>query len=215
MSDLITGKHLEPENLDGQNITGELERFGQWAKAVKFQPLSPGIEKCEVQDRDQKVRLVLKELGYENKLEIKYQILFARIHRLWHCELSLRASAALIKHPLHQVREELSILMRIGRYLEGAPQFFLHSCPTRPWRPVLLGISSILIDDDHNSEWEDAGVEDDLELELMLRRDDILNDKAVLLDELSDEDITSIYALLTQAHIDAHKESNFRKWQHF
>lgn len=75
MSDLIAGKHLEPEHLDGQNIGGELERFGQWAETVKFQPLSPGIEKCGDKDRDQKVRLVLKELGYENKLEIKYQIL--------------------------------------------------------------------------------------------------------------------------------------------
>ncbi|OAF61318.1 hypothetical protein VC83_02207 [Pseudogymnoascus destructans] len=53
------------------------------------------------------------------------------------------------------------------------------------------GISSIPIDDDHNSEWEDTEVEDDLELELMLRRDDILNHEA------------------------AHEESNFHKWQHF
>jgi len=30
--------------------------------------LSPGIEKCGDQVRDQKVRLVLKELGYENKV---------------------------------------------------------------------------------------------------------------------------------------------------
>ncbi|OAF61154.1 hypothetical protein VC83_02513 [Pseudogymnoascus destructans] len=44
---------------------------------------------------------------------------------------------------------------------------------------------------------------------------DILNDEAVLPDELSDEEITSTQALLTQAHIDAHEESNFRKWQHF
>ncbi|ELR08688.1 hypothetical protein GMDG_08654 [Pseudogymnoascus destructans 20631-21] len=49
------------------------------------------------------------------------------------------------------------------------------------------GISSIPIDDDHNSEWEDTEVEDDLELELMLRRDDILNHEAVLPDELSEE----------------------------
>ncbi|ELR07649.1 hypothetical protein VC83_01587 [Pseudogymnoascus destructans] len=77
------------------------------------------------------------------------------------------------------------------------------------------GISSIPIDDDHNSEWEDTEVEDDLELELMLRRDDILNHEAVLPDELSDEEIASIQALLTQARIDAHEESNFCKWQHF
>ncbi|OAF54235.1 hypothetical protein VC83_09487 [Pseudogymnoascus destructans] len=44
---------------------------------------------------------------------------------------------------------------------------------------------------------------------------DILNDEAVLPDELSDEEITSTQALLTQAHIDAHEEFNFRKWQHF
>ncbi|OAF55025.1 hypothetical protein VC83_08775 [Pseudogymnoascus destructans] len=33
------------------------------------------------------------------------------------------------------------------------------------------GISSIPIDDNHNSEWEDTEVEDDLELELMLQRE--------------------------------------------
>ncbi|OAF55315.1 hypothetical protein VC83_08126 [Pseudogymnoascus destructans] len=59
------------------------------------------------------------------------------------------------------------------------------------------------------------GISNDLELELMLWRDDILNHEAVLPDELSDEEIASIQALLTQAHIDAHEESNFRKWQHF
>ncbi|OAF54213.1 hypothetical protein VC83_09563 [Pseudogymnoascus destructans] len=102
----------------------------------------------------------------------------------------------------------------------SAPSSSPQAPPSTP--PQLLselaafeGITSIPIDDDHNSEWEDTEVEDDLELELMLRRDDILNEEAVLPDELSDEEIASIQALLTQARIDAHEESNFRKWQHF
>lgn len=71
MSRLIIGKHLEAEDLDGQNIGRELECFSQWIREERgFQPLSTGIEKCENKDRDQKVRLVLNELGYENKVRI-------------------------------------------------------------------------------------------------------------------------------------------------
>ncbi|OAF56707.1 hypothetical protein VC83_07269 [Pseudogymnoascus destructans] len=43
----------------------------------------------------------------------------------------------------------------------------------------------------------------------------LLSELAAFEDELSDEEIASIQALLTQARIDAHEESNFCKWQHF
>lgn len=76
MSDLITGKHLEAEDLDGQNIKIELDRFGQWTKTLRFDPLSDEIQKCRHKDIDRMLRPVLKELGYDNKLHrIKYQVL--------------------------------------------------------------------------------------------------------------------------------------------
>jgi len=72
MSNLITGKHLEPQDLDGQDVAGKLERFRQWAGTVEFRPVSPSIEKCEDKDRDQYVRRLLTELGYEIKVGDNY-----------------------------------------------------------------------------------------------------------------------------------------------
>jgi hypothetical protein len=73
MSGLITGNHLEPEDLaealeDGANIIRELDGFGEWVEKKKFDPLSKGVEKCRDKDRDRKVRPILKKLGYENKV---------------------------------------------------------------------------------------------------------------------------------------------------
>jgi hypothetical protein len=77
MPDLITGNHLEPEDLaeilgDGINIRYELDYFGEWAEEKEFEPLRKGVEKCRHKDRDRKVRPVLKELGYENKVSNFY-----------------------------------------------------------------------------------------------------------------------------------------------
>jgi hypothetical protein len=73
MSELITGNHLELEDLvevlgDGTNIKHELDHFGEWAEKKEFDPLRRGVQKCRHKDRDRKVRPILKELGYENKV---------------------------------------------------------------------------------------------------------------------------------------------------
>lgn len=79
MSNLITGTHLIPEQLDGRGITEELNRFGEWAGTVDFQDLEPQVKKCKKcghKDREQKLRPVLEGLGYQDKLHlIKYQVL--------------------------------------------------------------------------------------------------------------------------------------------
>ncbi|CZT41136.1 uncharacterized protein RSE6_00830 [Rhynchosporium secalis] len=68
-SDLITSKHLAVHNLDDQSIREELERFGLWTEGLNFQPTTiPGVQRCEDPDRDNKVRPLLKNLGYENKV---------------------------------------------------------------------------------------------------------------------------------------------------
>lgn len=64
MSVLISGTHLQPVNLDG-NITKELDNFGQWAQTIEFKPLNGGVRKCEHKEREQKIRPVMMELGYE------------------------------------------------------------------------------------------------------------------------------------------------------
>lgn len=64
MSDLITGTHLQPEDLGGQNIMYELGRFGQWTHAEIFQPLSTEVEKCKHKDRERMLEPVLQQLGY-------------------------------------------------------------------------------------------------------------------------------------------------------
>jgi len=63
MSDLITGTHLQPENLDGK-IQEALEEFGKWLKSAEFQPLTDQIHKCCDKDRKVKVDPVLKALKY-------------------------------------------------------------------------------------------------------------------------------------------------------
>jgi len=74
--DLVTSEHLAVHNLDDQSIREELECFGQWAEGLDFQPTTiPGLQRCEDPDRDKKVRPLLKKLGYENRVDIKYQIL--------------------------------------------------------------------------------------------------------------------------------------------
>jgi hypothetical protein len=90
MSDLITGTHLQPDNLNSQNIVQELDRFGQWTRVVEFQSLSNEVKKCMHKDRERMLGPVLRELGYKievcnlhaqsgtsaNTLQrIKYQIL--------------------------------------------------------------------------------------------------------------------------------------------
>jgi hypothetical protein len=65
MSDLITGTHLQPDNLGGKNIKKELDRFSEWAETVKYHSLSSEMQKCTHQERDRKVEPVMKELGYK------------------------------------------------------------------------------------------------------------------------------------------------------
>jgi hypothetical protein len=77
MSNLITGTHLKAEDLveilgNDSDIRRELDDFGEWAKTKKFHPLNKGVEKCQDEDRDQKVRPILKKLGYENKVRSFY-----------------------------------------------------------------------------------------------------------------------------------------------
>ncbi|CZS92540.1 uncharacterized protein RAG0_03152 [Rhynchosporium agropyri] len=68
-SDLVTSEHLAVHNLDDQSIREELERFGLWTEGLKFQPTTiPGVQRCDDPDRDKKVRPLLKDLGYENRV---------------------------------------------------------------------------------------------------------------------------------------------------
>ena len=90
MPGLITGTHLQPDDLGGKNIRKELGRFGEWAETVGYESLSSEIQKCMHEERDRKVEPVVKELGYkvrsshlraipnaniQQSSQIKYQIL--------------------------------------------------------------------------------------------------------------------------------------------
>jgi hypothetical protein len=114
MSELITGNHLEPEDLaevlgDGANIRHELGHFGEWAEKKKFDSLMKGIEKCRDKDRDRKVRPILKKLGYENKV--------CNFHAKWHGVLTpsslksnIKSSVLYRESPSRQVRVTISYL---------------------------------------------------------------------------------------------------------
>jgi len=64
MSNLITGTHLQADDLDGKNIQKALEDFGEWLKSAKFEPLTDEIYRCYDKDRKRKVDPILTALKY-------------------------------------------------------------------------------------------------------------------------------------------------------
>jgi len=70
MPDPINGVHLQPEQLDSPNIMKAIEDFAKWVVTSKFKPLSPDLEKCLDEKREEEFWPLLNAIGFGN--EVRY-----------------------------------------------------------------------------------------------------------------------------------------------
>ncbi|KFY32542.1 hypothetical protein V493_00093 [Pseudogymnoascus sp. VKM F-4281 (FW-2241)] len=66
MPDLINGVHLQAEQLDDPNIMKAIEAFAEWVVASEFKPLSPGLERCFDEEREDKIGPLVNAIGSGN-----------------------------------------------------------------------------------------------------------------------------------------------------